>query len=88
MVSRASRRLAAGICIAGMLLIGFGFLIWVLRELFAMLFSVVFVIIGVGCIMTAIRIFWAQHKLEKYSRDDTEGYRDNVRIHIEEHCEQ
>ena len=85
-ISQASRNFAAGLFIVGLLLIGFGFLVYILRELFAILFAAVFCIAGVGCGMTAIRIFWIQRKLDQI--DSTEPYRKNVRIRIEEHDEQ
>jgi hypothetical protein len=84
-ISQASRRVAGGLFVTGLLLIGLGFLIWVLRELFAILFAILFCAAGVGCGITAIRIFWAQRKLDKVGLDDSEGYRKNVQIHIEEH---
>ena len=56
-VSRASRNFAAGLFIAGLLLIGFGFLVYILRELFAVLASIVFFAAGLGCGITAVKIF-------------------------------
>ena len=84
-VSQASRNFAAGLFIAGLLLIGFGFLVYILRELFAVLFSIVFCVAGLGCGVTAVKIFLAQRKFDKMSSDDgTTGHRKNVQIHIEE----
>lgn len=88
MLSQASRRLAAGIFIMGMLLTGFGFLIYLLPKLFATLAALFFFFLGAGCIVMGIKLLWAQHKLDKLSRDEGEDYRENVRIHIEEHYEQ
>lgn len=78
-ISQASQKLGAGVFITGMLLIGFGFLIWVLRELFAMLFAVLFCIAGIGCIVTAVKIFCAGRKIGKSG--EAEEYRENVTIH-------
>jgi hypothetical protein len=86
MISQASRNFAAGVFITGMLLIGFGFLIYVLRELFAILFAIIFCVAGIGCGVTAVKIFWAQRKSDKMNSDDSViGYRKNVRIHSEEY---
>ncbi len=82
-VSQASRNFAAGLFIVGLLLIGFAFLVYVLRDLFAVLFAAVFVIAGVGCGITALKIFLFQRKLDQANPDGP--YRENVRIHIEEH---
>jgi hypothetical protein len=81
-ISQASRNFAAGLFITGLLLIGFGFLVYILRDLFAVLASIVFFIAGVGCGITAVKIFWAQRKLDKINSGDTQGYRENVQIHI------
>ena len=86
-ISQASRNFAAGLFITGLLLIGFGFLVYILRDLFAVLASIVFFIAGVGCGITAVKIFWAQRKLDKINSGDTQGYRENVQIHIEHHDE-
>jgi len=82
-VSQASRNFAAGLFITGLLLIGFGFLVYVLKDLFAILFAAVFCIAGVGCGITALKIFLFQRRIDQ--ADPSEPYRENVRIHIEEH---
>jgi len=87
-ICQASRKAAAGIFIVGLLLIGFGYLVYILRDLFAILAAIVFVIAGVGCGITAVKIFLAQRKLYKLGSSDSDGYRKNVHIRIEEHYEQ
>ena len=85
-ISQASRNFAAGLFITGLLLIGFGFLVYILRDLFAILASIVFFVVGLVCGATAVKIFLAQRKLDKMSSDDgTKGYRRNVRIRTEEY---
>jgi hypothetical protein len=84
-ISQASRNFAAGLFIVGLLLIGFGFLVYVLRDLFAILAAIVFFVTGVGCAITAAKIFWTLHKLDKTAHDDSHPYRKNVQIHIEHH---
>jgi hypothetical protein len=84
-ISQASRNFAAGLFIVGLLLIGFGFLVYILRDLFAILASIVFFVTGIACGITAVKIFLAQRKFDRMDSDDSEGYRRNVRIHIEEH---
>ncbi len=84
-ISQATRTIAAGIFIVGMVLIGFGFMIYLLPKFFATLAAVVFFIAGLGCGITAVKIFLAQRKLDKMSSDDgITDYRRNVRIHTEE----
>jgi len=84
-ISRASRNVAAGIFIVGMVLIGFGFMIYLLPKFFATLAALVFFIAGVGCGITAVKIFWALRKIDQAGSNLPEGYRENVQIHIEEH---
>lgn len=82
-ISQASRNVAAGVFIAGMMLIGFGFLIFVLRDLFAILFAILFCAAGIGSIATAVKIFWAQRKIDKFTDEAENSYRKNVRIRNE-----
>ena len=84
-ICQASRSLAAGTFIVGLLLIGFGVLIIAFSQIFAYLAALVFFIAGIGCGITAVKIFLAQRELEKLDSDDTETYRRNVQIHSEEH---
>jgi len=84
-ISQASRTIAAGIFIVGLVLIGFGFMIYLLPRFFATLAAAVFFIAGLGCGITAVKIFLAQRHLDKISTDDSQDYRKNVKIHIEEH---
>ena len=84
-ISQASRHFAAGLLVVGLLLVGFGFLVYVLRDLFAVLASIVFFVAGIGCGITAVKILWAQRKLDKAASDDIHPYRENVRIHIGDH---
>lgn len=88
MISQASRSIAAGIFIVGLLLIGFGVIILALPEIFAFLAAAVFFIGGIGCAITAIKIFLALRKLDKLNSDDSQGYRKNVQIHTEEYYDQ
>jgi len=84
-ISQASRTVAAGIFIVGLLLIGFGVIIIALPEIFAFLAAAVFFIAGIGCGTTAIKIFLAQRRIDKFSSDDLQSYRKNVRIHSDEY---
>ena len=83
-ISQASKNFATGIFITGLLLIGFGIVIIALPELFAILAAGVFFIAGLGCTATAVKIFLVQRKIDKFCSDDSEAYRKNVQIHIEE----
>ncbi len=84
-ISQASKSLAAGIFIAGLLLIGFAVIIAALPEIFAYLAAAVFFVAGIGSCVTAVKIFLAQKKLDKMTSEEPSDYRENVRIHIEEH---
>ncbi len=85
-VSQASRWVAFGIMVAGFLLIGFGVLIYALPKFFAFLAAAMFFLAGVGCFGTAIRIFLAQQRIDN-ATDGGEPtvYRQNVRIHTQDH---
>jgi hypothetical protein len=84
-ISNASKSIAWWIFVFGLLLIGFGVLILALPELFAILGAIIFFIAGSGCVATALKIYMAQRHIDKITRDDdTEAYRKNVRIHVED----
>ena len=85
-ISQASRAFAAGVFIVGMVLIGFGFLIFLLPKFFATLAAIVFCMIGIGCMVTAVKIFLFSKNHEP--SDPSDVYRENVHIHIEEHHDQ
>jgi hypothetical protein len=85
LLSQASRRLAGGILASGLALIGFGLLILLLPALFAMLAALFFFITGGGACVTAIKIFAAQHRIDKEIKNKSTDYRENVRIKIEQH---
>ncbi len=78
-LSQASRAVASGILVVGMLLIGFGVLIAALPELFAYLAAALFFIAGVGCGLTALKIFWTQRQVDK--TEEPGSMRQNVRVH-------
>jgi len=80
-VSQASRTVASAIMVVGFLLIGFGVLIFALPKLFAFLAAVMFFMAGIGCGATAIKIFWAQHQIDRFSDGESQVYRRNVQIH-------
>ena len=85
MISQASRTVAASLSLLSLMLVGFGIVIAAFPEVFAYLAAAVFFVAGVGCAFTAFKIFWAQRKFDKTASDDSQPYRENVRIHIEEH---
>lgn len=85
LISQASRSFASGVFVVGMVLIGFGVVILALPEIFAFLAAAVFFIVGLGCAITAVKIYLAQRKLNKMMNDDSDGYRKNVQIHTEEY---
>ena len=45
----------------------------------------VFFIAGIGCAITGVKIFMSQRRFEKNNSEIAEGYRQNVRIHIDDH---
>ncbi|UCG59255.1 MAG: hypothetical protein JSU70_07035 [Phycisphaerales bacterium] len=87
-VSQASRRIAAGIFIVGLLLVGFGTIIAALPEIFAYLAAAVFFAVGVGSCITAVKIFLAQKRLDQADSNGPRAYRTNVRIRTEEYSDQ
>ncbi|HPS54814.1 MAG TPA: hypothetical protein PLP05_04390 [Sedimentisphaerales bacterium] len=83
-ISQASRTFAAGSMIVGMMLIGFGFMIFLLPEFFATLAAMLFFAAGIGSAVTGLKILWQQSRIDKMNRQQQGDYRENVRIHKNE----
>ncbi len=89
MMSQASRSMASGILVVGLLLIGFGLLIFVFRDLFAFLAAALFFIAGAGCMVFAAKVFWMQWRLDRMTSDDgSDVHRKNVRIRLRDRYEE
>jgi len=84
-VSQATKGLAKGSLILGLLLIGFGMLVFVLRDLFALLAAAIFFIGGFSAIGYGIKLFIAAHRMGRDISDTDGAYRKNVNIRAEEH---
>jgi hypothetical protein len=80
-LSEATRGIAAVVFIAGMLLIGFGILIYSLPKLFALIMAVLFALAGFSCISLAIKIFCTAGRMKSNGQEGTTVYRKNVEIH-------
>jgi hypothetical protein len=78
--NQISKGYAKGLFVVGLLLIGFGTLVWLFKEVLALIAAAIFVIVGAGCCFNAVRIFFGTWKSGKSENDDRS---DNVRIHIE-----
>jgi predicted lipid-binding transport protein (Tim44 family) len=84
-ISQATKAVAKGILLAGLTLIGLGALILALPELFAALVAALLIVVGLGFVATAGKIFFQNRRIEKQDPDARDAYRNNVQIHIEEH---
>jgi len=86
-ISRLGTGLAKVIFTIGVLLIGFGALILAFPEIFAVLAAAVLLMAGGGCMVIAGKIFWQNRGLKKRQAQDSDAYRENVRIHVDKHNE-
>jgi hypothetical protein len=82
--SQATKGLAKGSLVLGLLLIGFGMLVFVLRDIFALLAAAIFFIGGFSSIGYAIKLFVAAHRMRRGGKDPDGAYRENVNIRVEE----
>jgi hypothetical protein len=78
---QVGRTLVRGSLFGGLLLIGFGMLVFILRDLFAFLAAAVFFIAGFSAIGYAIRTWILLLKMKRFGNDG----RENVRIHGDDH---
>ncbi|OHB64256.1 MAG: hypothetical protein A2Y76_13160 [Planctomycetes bacterium RBG_13_60_9] len=84
-LSQASRTMASSILVIGLLLIGFGVIIAALPALVGYMVAAIFFVAGLGCAAVAVKIFWAQRRLNRFVQDDLDVHRKNVRIHTGGH---
>ena len=77
---QATQGLAKGSLIIGLILIGFGMLVFVLRDLFAFIAAAIFFMAGFSAIGYAIRLFILQWKMRK----DKSVHREGVEVHFED----
>jgi len=86
-LSQATKSMAKGSFLIGLFLIGFGMLVFVLRDLFALLAAGLFFLAGFSAIGYAIKLFIATYRTNKNASDPHNAYRKNVQIHIEENIQ-
>ena len=82
--SQATKNLAKGSLVLGLLLIGFGMLVFILRDIFALLAAAIFFIGGFSSIGYAIKLFMAAHRMRKGGSRPDGAYRENVNIRVDE----
>jgi len=84
-VSQLSKTVAAAIFITGLGLIGFGFMIYLLPELFATLAAIVFFFAGGCCTITAIKVLFTHRRLYKTDSDSSPTHRKNIQSYTLHH---
>lgn len=75
--NQISSTLIKGSLVTGLLLIGFGLLVFILRDLFAFLAAAVFFLFGFSAIGYAVRMWILKIKTDRMNNNG----RDNVSIH-------
>jgi hypothetical protein len=79
--SGISKGFAKGLFVTGLLIFGFGLLVWIFRQVLAVIAAAIFMVVGVVCCLNAIRIYYISWKSSR--NDNNAGRSDNVKIHIE-----
>ncbi|PKL47145.1 MAG: hypothetical protein CVV39_06240 [Planctomycetes bacterium HGW-Planctomycetes-1] len=82
-LNQVTKGFAKGLFVIGLLLIGFGILVWIFKEILAIIAAAIFMAVGVICCFNAVRVFIGTMKSGRHSGDE----RDNVRIRIEDNSE-
>ncbi len=77
--NQVTKGFAKGLFVIGLLLIGFGILVWIFKEILAIIAAAIFMAVGFVCCFNAVRVFIGTMKSDKHGDDG----RDNVRIRIE-----
>ena len=84
-VSRLSKAVAAAISVTGLGLIGFGFMIYLLPELFATIAAIVFFFAGGCCTIIAVKILFAHRNLYKTESDYSQTHRKSIQSYTLHH---
>jgi hypothetical protein len=79
-LSTASRTMAAGILSLGIMLVGLGVLIAAFPRAFAYIVAGLLILAGLGCAITAVRIFMAYKQMAKPASAQDEMRSDNIRV--------
>jgi len=79
-LSQASRAMAIGIFMLGLMLISLGVLIAAFPKVFAYLVAALFVLAGLGCAGAAVRILLAYRQAAKTAAGEGDMRSDNIRI--------
>jgi hypothetical protein len=69
-VRRVTGGMAKASLFGGLLLIGLGMLVWLLKEIFAIIAMVIFFMAGFSAIGYSIRLFILQYQMKKRSDQD------------------
>lgn len=78
-LNQFSKGYAKVLFVIGLLLIGFGTLVWILKEVLAVVAAAIFIIVGISCCFNAIKIYIRNLK----EKNANIGRSDNVKIRIE-----
>ena len=78
---QAAKNIAKSSFIVGLFLIGFGMLVFILRDLFALLAAGLFFLSGFSAMVYAVKIYLSARKMARSTPDSRDAYRKNVRIH-------
>lgn len=85
-LSQATRGVAAWIFMAGLFLVGFGLLVILLQDVFVFIAAGMFFLFGFWVMYYAARLYLAARRMGKSVPDEqTEAYRENVKVRIENH---
>jgi hypothetical protein len=82
-LSKATRSLALWVFTVGLLLVGFGLLTILLRDVFVFVVAGLFFLAGVSVMYYGVRLFIAAMRMGRPARGESaEAYRENVSVRI------
>lgn len=80
-LNQVSKGFGKGLFVVGLLLVGFGVLVYIFKEVLAIIAATIFTIVGVVCCFNGIKIYLRGQIFKNSS--GPEEKRENVRIHID-----
>ncbi len=84
-LSQATKGVAGWIFMAGLFLVGFGLLVILLQDVFVFIAAGMFFLFGFCVMYYAVRLYLAARRMGKgVPGEQTEAYRENVKVRIED----
>jgi hypothetical protein len=85
--AQGGKALGKSLIVLGLILAGFGFLVWVFQEILALVAAALLILAGLGLCINGVRVYWIARRAGKAVDNVDDLYRENVKIHNSDRIE-